>query len=80
MPCIRAMAFSARTSALARRCAGGRHRFVGPSPAALDLFGDKAKAKALAKSAACRIDGTDGATTLEEARAFFATLGAVAPS
>ena len=50
MRCIPATVFSARIVALARRCAEEGIVFVGPSPEALDLFGDKAKAKALAKS------------------------------
>src|SRR6266702_3815726 len=41
--------FLSENSLLARRCAQDGITFVGPSPAALDLFGDKAKAKALAK-------------------------------
>ena len=41
--------FLSENAALARRCAEEGITFVGPSPAALDLFGDKAKAKALAK-------------------------------
>src|SRR6266705_4342759 len=49
---------------LARRCAQEGITFIGPSPEALDLFGDKAKAKALAKSCGVPvIDGTGGATT-----------------
>jgi len=43
--------------------------FVGPSPEALDLFGDKAKAKALAGSCGVPvIEGTDGAATLAQAK------------
>ena len=41
--------FLSENALLARRCAEEGITFVGPSPAALDLFGDKAKAKALAK-------------------------------
>jgi acetyl/propionyl-CoA carboxylase alpha subunit len=37
--------FLSENSALARRCAEERIVFVGPSPEALDLFGDKAQAK-----------------------------------
>ncbi|MDI1263209.1 MAG: biotin carboxylase N-terminal domain-containing protein, partial [bacterium] len=68
--------FLSENSALARRCAEENIVFVGPSPEALDLFGDKAQAKALAKR--CNvpiIEGTSGATSLEEAKAFFASLG-----
>src|SRR6266702_8188371 len=41
--------FLSENSALARRCAEEGIVFVGPSPEALDLFGDKGPAKALAK-------------------------------
>src|SRR5215207_10450588 len=37
--------FLSENTLLARRCAEESITFVGPSPAALDLFGDKAKAK-----------------------------------
>ena len=69
--------FLSENASLARRCAEEGIVFVGPSPEALDLFGDKAKAKALAKSCGVAvIEGTGGSTTLEEAKAFFASLGA----
>ncbi len=68
--------FLSENAALARRCAEERIVFVGPSPEALDLFGDKAKAKALAKKCGVPIiQGTGGPTTLDEAKAFFAALG-----
>ncbi|MBR0758640.1 ATP-grasp domain-containing protein [Bradyrhizobium jicamae] len=68
--------FLSENAGLARRCAEEKIVFVGPSSEALDLFGDKAKAKALAKQ--CRVPiiaGTSGATSLEETKAFFASLG-----
>ena len=69
--------FLSESAALARRCAEAGITFVGPSPAALDLFGDKAKARALAKHCGVPIiEGTSGPTTLDEAKAFFASLGA----
>src|SRR3978361_2115780 len=69
--------FLSENAQLARRCAEEGITFVGPSPAALDLFGDKAKAKALAKETGVPIiEGTSGPTTLEQARDFFASLGA----
>ena len=56
--------FLSENAALARRCAEEGIIFVGPSPAALDLFGDKAKAKALAKDTGVPIiEGTGGPTT-----------------
>jgi len=69
--------FLSENPALARGCAEQGITFVGPSPEALDLFGDKAQAKALARRCGVPIiDGTSGATSLDEAKAFFATLGA----
>lgn len=69
--------FLSENALLARRCAAERITFIGPSPAALDLFGDKAKAKALAKDTGIPIiEGTSGPTTLEQAKGFFASLGA----
>lgn len=68
--------FLSENSALARRCIEEQIVFVGPSPEALDLFGDKGQAKALAKQ--CRvpiIEGTEGATSLDDVKAFFASLG-----
>ena len=69
--------FLSENAALARRCAEEGITFIGPSPAALDLFGDKARARALAKDTDIPIiEGTSGATTLDQAKAFFASLGA----
>jgi pyruvate carboxylase len=68
--------FLSENAVLARRCAEEGIVFVGPSPAALELFGDKVAAKALAKR--CNvpvIEGTVGPTTLDDAKAFFASLG-----
>src|SRR5689334_194136 len=70
--------FLSENVGLARRCAEEGITFVGPSPDALELFGDKAKAKALAKSSGVPIiEGTEGPTSLEEARTFLAAHGAV---
>jgi acetyl/propionyl-CoA carboxylase alpha subunit/acetyl-CoA carboxylase carboxyltransferase component len=61
---------------LARRCAEEGIVFVGPSAEALELFGDKGEAKSLAKRLGVPvIEGTTGPTTLDEAKAFFASLG-----
>ena len=69
--------FLSENALLARRCAEEGIIFVGPSPDSLDLFGDKVKAKALARRCGLPvIEGTTGATTLDEARAFFASPGA----
>ena len=68
--------FLSENAALARRCIEESIVFVGPSPDALDLFGDKAQAKALAKQCGVPIiEGTGGPTSLDEARAFLESLG-----
>jgi len=69
--------FLSENASLARRCAEEGIVFVGPSPEALELFGDKSEAKQLARRCGLPvIEGTIGPTTLEEANAFFASLGA----
>lgn len=69
--------FLSENALLARRCAEEGIVFVGPSPKALDLFGDKVAAKALAKSCGVPvIEGTSGPTSLDDAKAFFASPGA----
>ncbi|MGY0488159.1 carboxyl transferase domain-containing protein [Streptomyces sp. WG-D5] len=65
--------FLSESSALARRCEEAGVTFVGPSPEVLDLFGDKARARALAVEAGVPVlPGAEGDTALEEARAFLA--------
>jgi len=69
--------FLAENAGFARACLAAGIGFVGPAPAALELFGDKTAARRLA--AGCSIPilpGTDHATSLDEARA---TLGALGP-
>lgn len=62
--------FLSENAAFARQCAQAGVQFVGPSPHVLDLFGDKARARALAHEAGIPIvSGTLGATTLEIGRA-----------
>jgi acetyl/propionyl-CoA carboxylase alpha subunit/acetyl-CoA carboxylase carboxyltransferase component len=68
--------FLSENALFARRCAEEGIVFVGPSPDALELFGDKAKARALAEKCGVPvIEGTRGPTSLKEAKAFFASLG-----
>ncbi|MFZ3008325.1 MAG: biotin carboxylase N-terminal domain-containing protein, partial [Phenylobacterium sp.] len=68
--------FLSENAAFARACGQAGVIFVGPAPETLDLFGDKGQARALA--ARCDVPilpGTEGATTLERAKAFLAGLG-----
>jgi len=68
--------FLSENATLARRCIEESIVFVGPSPDALDLFGDKAQAKALARKCGVPvIEGTGGPTSLEEAGGFLESLG-----
>ncbi|HEY8614854.1 carboxyl transferase domain-containing protein [Phenylobacterium sp.] len=70
--------FLSENAAFARACADAGLLFVGPSPDTLELFGDKAQARALAQRCGVPVSpGTDGPTTLEDARAFLAEHGAV---
>src|SRR5262245_40063176 len=65
--------FLSENATFARRCAQEGIRFIGPSPEALDLFGDKTRARDLAIGLGIPvIPGTQGPTTLTEARAFAA--------
>jgi acetyl/propionyl-CoA carboxylase alpha subunit/acetyl-CoA carboxylase carboxyltransferase component len=68
--------FLSEQAAFARRCAAAGLVFVGPSPEVLEVFGDKARARALAERAGVPVlAGTTGPTSLDEARAFLAELG-----
>jgi acetyl/propionyl-CoA carboxylase alpha subunit len=68
--------FLAENAAFARAVAESGMTFVGPSPEALALFGDKLKARELAKR--CGAPVIEGAVlrSVAEARAFFAKMGA----
>jgi acetyl/propionyl-CoA carboxylase alpha subunit len=68
--------FLSESADFARACAAAGLTFIGPSPETLELFGDKTKARSLAVGLGIPIArGTDGATSLEEARAFLRDLG-----
>ena len=68
--------FLAENPAFARSCAAAGITFVGASPDMLELFGDKGRARAAAAAADVPIlKGSNGPTTLEEAEAFFQSLG-----
>ena len=67
--------FLSENADLARACAAAHITFIGPSPEALDAFGDKAKARAIAAQKGVPIlAGTDGPSSLEAVHAFFASL------
>jgi acetyl/propionyl-CoA carboxylase alpha subunit/acetyl-CoA carboxylase carboxyltransferase component len=69
--------FLSEQAVFARLCAQNGLTFIGPKPEALALFGDKAQARALAFGCGVPVaEGTAGATSLEDAKAFFAGLGA----
>ena len=68
--------FLAENSELVRACAEAGIVFVGPSPAALDLFGDKTRARELAESLGVPVlAGRSEAVSEEKAEQFFAELG-----
>jgi acetyl/propionyl-CoA carboxylase alpha subunit len=68
--------FLSEQAEFAARCAAAGLTFVGPSPAALALLGDKTRARALAASADIpTLAGSAGPVTIEKARAFLAGLG-----
>ncbi|CAJ0776683.1 Acetyl-coenzyme A carboxylase carboxyl transferase subunit alpha [Ralstonia condita] len=67
--------FLSENADFARQCALAGVQFVGPAPRVLACFGDKARARSLALEAGIPVvSGTRGATSLEDAQAFFAAL------
>lgn len=65
--------FLSERADFARACADAGVRFIGPTPDQLALFGDKARARALAQRCGVPLmPGSPGAVTLEEAQAFLA--------
>ncbi|MEY2756647.1 MAG: hypothetical protein RIR33_425 [Pseudomonadota bacterium] len=69
--------FLAENAAFAQACEQAGVTFVGPPASVLDLFANKARARMLAEECDVPIlEGSKDAVSLEEARAFFATLGA----
>lgn len=74
--------FLAEHASFARRCAAAGMTFVGPSPAALAMFGDKARARSLAgeldipvAAGTGALSGADPDADLSAAREFLAGLG-----
>ena len=68
--------FLAENASFARRCTEEGLTFIGPRVDTLELFGDKARARAAAATAGVPvIRGLDHAVSLEEATTFFHDLG-----
>jgi len=68
--------FLAENADFARRCREEGIVFIGPKVENLELFGDKGRARAAAAGAEVPIlRGIDRAVSLDEAKAFFASLG-----
>ncbi|NMT64817.1 carboxyl transferase domain-containing protein [Marinobacter orientalis] len=68
--------FLSENPGFARQCEAAGVFFIGPSPAVLDVFGDKASARQLArKHGVPLIHGTNEPTSLESARSFMKSLG-----
>ena len=68
--------FLSENAAFARRCQEEGITFVGPRTEMLELFGDKVRARELAARNGVRVlPGTNGPTTVEGMRNFFASLG-----
>ncbi|WP_295548795.1 carboxyl transferase domain-containing protein [uncultured Pseudacidovorax sp.] len=65
--------FLSERADFAQACAKAGLVFIGPTPEQLALFGDKARARALAQQCDVPVmPGSAGAVTLQEAQAFFA--------
>ena len=67
--------FLSESAAFARACAGAGLAFVGPSPEALELLGDKARARALAQDLGVPVVPGSGETDARGAADFLAALG-----
>lgn len=71
--------FLSENAAFARAVAAAGLTFIGPAPETLDLFGDKARARTLAREQDVPLlEGSRGAVDLEEARSFLGSLGQTA--
>lgn len=68
--------FLSEDAEFAELCAKAGSSFVGPTPETLALFGDKTRSRELAlRSGVPVVPGTNGPTSLEEARSFLTDLG-----
>ncbi|MEO8296228.1 MAG: carboxyl transferase domain-containing protein [Burkholderiales bacterium] len=69
--------FLSENALFAKACQAAGLTFIGPSAEHLGLFGDKVRAREFARGLGVPLlPGTQGATSLDEARAFFRSLGA----
>ena len=69
MPCTPGYGFLSERADFARACADAGLRFIGPTPAQLALFGDKAQARALAQQQGVPLmPGTQAAVSLKRRR------------
>ena len=69
--------FLSESAEFARACAAANITFIGPDASVLEVFGDKASARRLAQQQDVPVvPGTDQATSLEQAKAFFNSLPA----
>jgi acetyl/propionyl-CoA carboxylase alpha subunit len=68
--------FLSENVAFATRCDAAGLSFIGPAPAVLQAFGDKGRARNLASTCGVPIlPGTNGPTSIDEARRFLESLG-----
>lgn len=73
--------FGSESPELARACERAGLTFVGPDPGALEVFGDKGKARDLAAAQGVPVvPGTSGAATLADMEKFLADLGPGRPA
>ena len=67
--------FLSENSDFAHRCQQAGLVFVGPAPQTIALFGDKTRARALARQCGVAVNpGSDGAVSVDGAKAFFDAL------
>src|SRR5690606_9705877 len=68
--------FLSENADFARQCAAAGRTFIGPRPEALELFGDKARAVALARETGVPVArNTNGPASLAQVQTFMERLG-----